>query len=460
MNKSNQGSLTIALLTISTTFLIIITALLMLLTSQFSYSLREEASSQALNIAEAGINYYRWHLAHDKEDFQDGTGHSGPYLHDYYDPQGKKIGQFSLEIIPPQAGSNIVEVRSTGWYKEYPNLTRQVTAKFGRPAITQYSSLNNASLWFGSGITVHGRIHSNNGIRMDGVNTSLVTSGRETYTCGSETGCSPSETKPGVWGDGPNSDLWEFPVTAFDFDGMEINFGEMKTAAENEGLYLGDSGTQGYQLVFQGQQVSVYRVADTDYLYGYSAEDGCQQLYQEVDSQEKIGSYQLAETPIIFAEDTLWVSGIVQGRVSVVGAQFPLDVNNVDIWIEDNLVYQSHQGDNSLALIAQNDIYFTRDIPDDFNVDGALIAVNGHIIRHGYFWWCGGWHNAVRDSLTIYGSVISNLKPYWNYGTSPSSGFRTRTQTYDNKLFYNPPPYCPTSEEYQMIFWKEGRLSN
>ena len=32
---------------------------------------------QALQIAEAGIDYYRWHLAHANSDFQDGTGQSG-----------------------------------------------------------------------------------------------------------------------------------------------------------------------------------------------------------------------------------------------------------------------------------------------------------------------------------------------------------------------------------------------
>ena len=32
----------------------------------------------AQQVAEAGIEYYRWHLAHAAGDFQDGTGHAGP----------------------------------------------------------------------------------------------------------------------------------------------------------------------------------------------------------------------------------------------------------------------------------------------------------------------------------------------------------------------------------------------
>ena len=37
---------------------------------------------QALQIAEAGINYYQWHLAHYPNDYKDGTNENGPYIQD------------------------------------------------------------------------------------------------------------------------------------------------------------------------------------------------------------------------------------------------------------------------------------------------------------------------------------------------------------------------------------------
>src|SRR5690606_27527921 len=52
----------------------------------------------AFQLAESGIDYYRWHLAHDREDFQDGTEESGPYVHDVYDKDGNLFGNFSLDI--------------------------------------------------------------------------------------------------------------------------------------------------------------------------------------------------------------------------------------------------------------------------------------------------------------------------------------------------------------------------
>ena len=47
---------------------------------------------QAIQIAEAGIDYYRWHLAHAPADFQDGTSGPGPYVHNFRDKDGTSIG--------------------------------------------------------------------------------------------------------------------------------------------------------------------------------------------------------------------------------------------------------------------------------------------------------------------------------------------------------------------------------
>ena len=454
----NQGSITPSLLIVTAVFVVVIYGLLLLVSQQLDFSHRQVASEKALHIAEAGIDYYRWHLAHAPEDFQDGTGGEGPYQHQYLDPQGAKIGTFSLEIIPPSDGSSIVTLVSTGWTKEYLQIKRTIRAQYGKPSLARFSFLQNASSWYGSGITVHGLIHSNNGIRMDGINTSLVTSAQETYTCGSETGCSPSEEKPGVWGSGPGGDqgLWQFPVPPIDFDSISFDFANMRQEAQNNGLYLEQSGASGYHLVFHDNgTVKVNRVNSTRYYRGYSVEGGCQRLYQRIRSETSIGTYQIEENPIIFAEDHLWVEGTIKGKVSVVAARFPIDSNTMNIWIKDNLTYAAYDHSNSLGLIAQNDIYYVRNLPNNFKIDGALMAQKGKIIRHGYFWWCGGSSEAVKDKLTVNGAVISFNKSYWNFGSGPSSGFGERVITYDTDLLYSPPPYFPTSGEYQFISWVE-----
>lgn len=461
--KNNQaGSLTIPLLTTTATFLIIIYSLLFLLTNQFNFTWRQQASEEALNIAEAGINYYRWHLAHAPDDFQDGSSQPGPYVHEYRDPQGDVVGAFSLEIDPPQSGSSIITVESTGWNNNFPDIKRKVVARLGQPSLARYAFMTNASAWFGSGVTINGLVHSNNGIRMDGVNTSIVTSAKETYICGVETGCSPPEEKPGIWGIGPGGEqgLWQFPSTPIDFDAIALNFNTMKQAAEEDGLYLPPSEARGYHFIFlDGGQVTVKKVTGTSSVEGYGMLEGCRHLYQRIGNEETIGTYNIADTPIVFVEDEFWVEGIIEGRITLVAARFPLDLYDMNVWIDNNLVYDSHDGSDALGLIAQNDIYFGLNLPNDFIVEGALLAKKGHIIRHGYLYSCGGSENAVRQSFTFYGSLISNLEGYWNFGTAPSSGFKVHTLNYDTHLRYNPPPYFPTLSgynEYELIDWSEG----
>ena len=108
-----------------------------------------------------------------------------------------------------------------------------------------------------------------------------------------------------------------------------------------------------------------------------------------------------------------------------------------------------------IGYVPQNDIYFVRNLPNDFKVDAALMAQKGKIIRHGYLSWCGGTSQAVKNSLTINGSVISFYKSYWNFGSGPSSGFITRTITYNSDLLYNPPPYFPVTGDFEIISWRE-----
>lgn len=464
-NILNQGSITPSLLIVTAVFVVVIYGLLLLVSQQLNFSHRQVASEEALHIAEAGINYYRWHLAHAPEDFQDGTGESGPYQHQYLDPQGATIGTFSLEITPPSEASSIVTIVSEGWTEDYPKIKRTIRAQYGKPSLAYHAFLQNASSWYGSGITVNGRVHSNNGIRMDGANISLVTSAKEKYKCGSETGCHPPVWKPGVWGSGGDQGLWQFPVPPIDFDTISFNFAQLKEKAQNNGLHLGSSEEAGYHLEFtEDGKVKISKVTETDYYRGYSVPGqglgeqgigGCRRRYQIITDEELIGTYNLSETPIIFAEDNLWVEGIVNGQVNVVAARFPITTNSANIWIINNLVYQSYDDTNSLGLIAQNDIYFARDIPEDFRIDGALMAQKGNIIRHGYFSWCGGTSEAVKDKLTINGSVISFFTSYWNFGSGPESGFIEREITYDTNLLYDPPPYFPTSGEYEFISWIE-----
>jgi hypothetical protein len=452
------GSANLLVLTIGVTAIMALGTLVMLVSSGYDRYQRQIAYNQTLAVAEAGANYYRWHLAHAPTDYTDGTGHPGPYVHDYKDPEGNVVGKFSLTVAPPEPGYSQVTITSTAWMLNYPSLKRTVKVEYGIPSLARYSFLHNANVWFGQGLTVHGRVMSNGGIRQDGVNDSVIQSLQQTYTCGLETGCNTPATKPGVWGSGGPTELWQYPVDRINFDAINVDFATMKTAAISSGTHYDPSAYQGYHVVFVNDGTAkIYEVRTTSTVRGY--DDGtCDTLNQVIATENLLTTVNITDHKVLFFEDTVWVEGVVKGDAVVIAARFPFDTYNEDMWIKGNIAYIAKDDHNHLGLMAQRNIYFAKDIPSQFEIDAAMLAKGGKIMRHNYgYAGCQTYAEAVRQKLTIYGSVISSLKSYWNWGTSPSqqSGFTTRNVTYDASLYLEPPPYFPVSGDYEVIRWEE-----
>src|SRR3990167_7244240 len=144
---------------------------------------------QAFQAAEAGIDYYRWHLAHAPADYQDGTGAPGPYVHELKDKNGDTVGQFSLDITAPPIGSTIVLIKSTGSAQLDPTYLRKISSSVAKPSIAEYAVAGNNAMRFGVGTEIFGPVHVNGGIRFDGLAHNLVTSGATTYTDGDYDAC-------------------------------------------------------------------------------------------------------------------------------------------------------------------------------------------------------------------------------------------------------------------------------
>ncbi len=236
-------------------------ALLQIVSSQNILSNREIRQQQISQVAEAGVNYYRWRLAHYPTDYQDGTNSAGPYVHDFTDATGKVIGRYELTITPPVTGSSIATVVSSGYLLTQPNARRTVTVKLGVPSLSKYAVVANADMRFGGGTETFGPVHSNGGIHFDGVAHGLVSSSQTTYTDPDGAG-----TKPGVWSLNPDATTFLggklFPVPPVDFNGITLDLATLKgLAASPSGLLLPSSGAQGYQLTFRtDDKVDIHRV--------------------------------------------------------------------------------------------------------------------------------------------------------------------------------------------------------
>ena len=190
--KKKNGSALAYGLVIMFAISIILVSLLQFVVSQMKFSLWTEEKEQSLQIAEAGIYYYRWYLAHATNNFSTAqldnfwaTGNplgtnAGGYTAVF--PTGDPIGKYNIQVTPPQANSTIFTVKATGWTDKNPNLKRVVQVRFRRPSWSEYAVATNADdIRFGEGTVINGKIHSNGGIRFDGLAQNLVTSSLGSY---------------------------------------------------------------------------------------------------------------------------------------------------------------------------------------------------------------------------------------------------------------------------------------
>ena len=443
---------------------------------------------QSFQIAEAGIEYYRWHLAHAPADFKDGTTTSGPYIHSYYDRDSKKIGSYTLDIIPPSTGSTIVTITSTGRLDSNSSVVRKVKARLAMPSLAKFAVVADDVMRFGVGTEVYGQIQSNNGIRFDGLAHNLVSSAQSTYddpdhSGGSEfavhthvnvppsTGINDSyrsaEALPNSL---PNrSDVFmagrQVSVPNFDFTGITQDLSQMKTLAQSGGRYFGSSGDEGYHIILKTTDTyDVYRVDSQFKVNGACRNKATQDGWSQWSIDDETLLYSNLPFPtngLIFFEDNVWVNGTINtAHLTIVSARFiDNQTNKNNIIINNDLKYTNHDGQDAIALIAQGNVSVGLVSEDNLEIDAALIAQNGRVGRYFYdLSQCNGYDD--RSVLTLYGMIATNQRYGFSYidsGTGvKTSGYTTRNITYDNNLLYSPPPYIPLSSDYyQIISWEE-----
>lgn len=415
-------------------------------------TLRKEQHDLAFHIAEAGINYYRWHLAHSPNDYTDGTGQPGPYVHAYTDKDGNDIGWYSLEIDPPTLNSTVVTIRSTGWTNVQPNTKRTIQVRLGYESITDYALLSNANMNVGFTTEIHGPIHSNGGIRFDGTSDSWVMSAKDTYQY-------ENQTHNGVWGGGEPKSFWLFPVAPFDFSSITSDLATVRDRSDDGGIHLLSSGTEGWHIKFKSGATStfdLYKVQTVDCYNGegkYKGKTWFGTVYcYDIKTETFVQEYSLPENGVIFVEDHVWVEGVVDGYVTIAAARFPVQPSNYrNIYIPGNLTYKETASDDSLGLMTQGDIVVPHNVPEDMTIQAALLSQYGSLYRPYY-------DDDERDSLTVFGSQISYNGVAWKYVNgwgNVISGFVDTTHTYDANLTYYPPPGFPSGNTYSVVSWEE-----
>ncbi len=475
-NTSTTGSLLILVLVFGSIFLVILSSFIGYVISQSQVVNFKYEQHRATEIAEAGLNYYRWFLAHNPDDVTDGTGLPGPYIHIYSDPELGPIGEFSLSIASSTYCGSIssIEVVSTGYTYNNPDAVSTISARYSRPTVAEYSFITNGATWYGDDRVITGPVHSNQGIRMDGFHNSFVGSGQSDWSCDSTFGCSPDATVDGVYTTSGNATpgLFSFPISPIDFAGLTLDLAAMKNRAQsNGGIYYGPSGGFGYRVTFNGNDTAtIRRVTTANTYYAYSTAEGWHTGERNViDASAFVATVPISNNcPLLYFEDKVWIDGNVSQKVAVAAANLTSGAQT-NIVLNGNIEYVAGR-EAGLLAIAEDDVDVGLSVPTNMRTDGIFIAQNG---RYGRNHYCvndcspvagnQGLSNAldpyvIRSSLTHYGSVISNgrVGTQWTSGGVTVSGFQNRLSSFDQNQVDSPPPMTPEiSDVYNFDNWQQ-----
>jgi hypothetical protein len=393
----------------------------------------EERDTQALDAADAGINYYLWHLTHNPNDFKDGNtvsdnGPYGPFVHNYYNTSGALVGTYTLTITPPPLGGTVATVQSVGKVNGLPD-SRTIVAKLGQPSFANYLFLTDADMNFSPTTTTNGPVFANGCIQFDGTNNGTVVSAMA--SCGNGNG--------GVYGDGGPSSQWSWPAPSIDFNSVTANLNSLLSLATSGGINMGSSGGIGWYFSLRSDgTIDEYKVTN-------ESSSGISKSF--VRNQAAPGN------GILFSSEEVWVSGTSwPGRITIVAAKLPDNSSTrKSINIINNLTTALQDGSDTIGLIAQQDVFIPQYVPSTMTVDAAMLAQYGSV---GYDTTNGG----LKSSFTLFGAIAQNNNQYGFKTTGCGSyckGFPTTTYTYDSSLLYGPPPGWPTTGTYSIMTWRE-----
>ncbi len=448
-SNKQAGQLLVLVLVFGAIFLIIITSFISSVVSQArAVDVRFE-QQRATEIAEAGLNYYKWYLAHFPGDA------SGGGIYTYTDPEDGPIGEYELTINSSSYCGEVasMEVISRGYTFDNSAAQAIVSAVYRRPTIAEYSFISNAGVWYGDSRVITGPVHGNQGVRMDGTHNSFVGAGVATYEGNGGVYTTTANATPG---------LFQYPISPIDFTGLTIDLAQMRTSAQADGIYYGPTSDWGYRVVFNGNDtVDIFRVTGTQDYRSFSSSEGTHWGERnDITSNVQIAN-NLAidpDCPVLFFEDKVWIEGAVSGKVAVAAGLNSSNLQN-NIVIHDDVTYVAGT-DAGLVAIAEDDVDVGIDVPNNMIANGIYIAQNGRFGRNHYT--TGNLPNSLdpfvsRDSLTRLGSVVSNQRggTEWSSSGSHISGFRSRTTSFDRDQVDNPPPLTPeTSDVYELQDWR------
>ena len=381
----------------------------------------------------------------------------------------------------------------------------------GRLLMLSYAVSSDAAIWFGSTEAATGPVHSNLGIRMDGANTTDVTSSNTTYVPPSSLG-GDGNSHPGVW---CNTSItspvncntrskidWRYPVPTIDFTQITGSLCSMKktaflsdastsslaglanacsqTPTTRTSSYLPQRSTSGSFSLSKGYLINLNTNGTYDLSYVNGEVDTSTPYTSALTLQSVASGVSMPSSGVIYAEDNVWVrtNPTFHGRVTIAAGRLAT-TTNANIVIADDLVYSTKTGADAIGLVAEDSVIIAPYAPPSsgsftFEVDAAAIAQNGTVLYPSDYRVdsdrCSrGWVSS-NQLFNFFGAVATRQPWTWTWLRGSSScgdaaysstegkyisGIQHNNSQYDYSLLYTPPPSFPITSTYNVLSWRE-----
>lgn len=400
----DEGVVLAVVVGITSVLFLVATMLLQLVLYQTAFAGVDVARTQALHIADAGVNAYLYELRWDPDYYV-----TTPTL-----TAATAEGTWTVVASPPSSQQPYLTLRSVGALASGA-ATRTVAATVRFPTFADYMFLEDCDIGIGSGATVVGKVHSNHNITNAGRITGLASA----YGRFSNTGAGVTEKG---FLSGP-SQAAEIPFTQ-----LKTNMDAMKSVGQSAGArgYSAPaaSGKQGYEVVLSGTSYTRRTVSGFS-SSGYSV------------SSDPV-TFSIPNSGIMYFDDDIWLKGSYGLNITI--------VSSGNIYVVGNVAPVDPLSDSTAGLIAELNISVPGQysiVPNDMTIQAALLAKSGSVTST-----YGSTH---KNSLTIKGSLADVQVGAF------AGAFNTRTYTYDQRLDLFPPPMYPVvrTDAMKLQSWVE-----
>jgi len=155
----------------------------------------------------------------------------------------------------------------------------------------------------------------------------------------------------------------------------------------------------------------------------------------------------------------LSIAGTMDGRVTFVTDRDINITNHVKYVDDPKTNVAPHASDDAVGLIAKGDVVVKQSCPDDLNLYAHIIAAGTAASRDGSFGVENYSSGSPRGDLIMHGGIVQDVRGAvgtFNGGTgAPVSGYQ-KMYTYDTRFASNPPPEYPTlSDSLIFLNWKD-----